>query len=212
MKFKIRGTNILGIELIISPENLKLKDIEDEVLKRKQILRGARLIISLIDTRLSEDDIRELKTFLDSIEEIRFCGFKTNLRENRDICTSLGIPCDILSENVKGMVESLKVKFIKKTLRSGDRVSFSNDIAILGDVNPGAEVEAGGNIYIFGSLRGIAKAGIGRETGEIRAMFAQTPKIEICGVSYPFEKDEKFFNFKAVYKHGKINIKEGRKE
>ncbi len=211
MKIKIRGTNILGIELIVSSKNLTLNEIKEEILEKKQIFRGTRLVISLIDVKLPREMMEELVSFLNSIEEIKFCGFKTNVRENRDISIELGIPCDMLSEKVEGIAESLKVKFIKRTLRSGEKVSFPNDIAILGDVNPGAEVEAGGSIYIFGTLRGIAKAGIARESAEIRAMIAQTPKVEICGLNYPFEKREKIFNFKAVYKHGKISVTEGRK-
>lgn len=52
-----------------------------------------------------------------------------------------------------------KAKFVNKTLRSGEEVVYEGDVIILGDVNPGAIVKAGGNIVVIGKLRGIAHAG-----------------------------------------------------
>jgi len=206
MKFKLRGTNILGVELIVSGK-AGVEDIRREVTEKKQILKGARLIITLIDTRMEKEELEEVSEAVRGIDGVKFCGFKTNIRENRENCISLGIPCDMVDEGFEKVRESLNVEFIKRTLRSGEKVSSPSDVAILGDVNPGAEVESGGNIYIFGSLRGIAKAGIGKESAEIRAFFAQTPKVEICGVSYPFEKGESFTNFRISFKNGKIHLK-----
>lgn len=50
-------------------------------------------------------------------------------------------------------------KFIKGTIRSGRREEHSGNIVVLGDVNPGAELIAGGNIVVMGALRGVAHAG-----------------------------------------------------
>ncbi len=44
-------------------------------------------------------------------------------------------------------------------VRSGQKVNARNHLVILGDVNPGAEVLAGGDILILGSLLGTAIAG-----------------------------------------------------
>lgn len=49
--------------------------------------------------------------------------------------------------------------FINKTLRSGARVEFPGHVVILGDVNPGAEIIAEGNVIIWGRLRGAVHAG-----------------------------------------------------
>ena len=38
---------------------------------------------------------------------------------------------------------------------------FPGNVTILGDVNPGAEVVAEGDIFVFGTLRGTAHAGVG---------------------------------------------------
>ncbi len=41
----------------------------------------------------------------------------------------------------------------------GQAVSFDGNVVVMGDVNPGSEVLATGDIVVFGSLRGIAHAG-----------------------------------------------------
>jgi len=48
---------------------------------------------------------------------------------------------------------------IARIVRSGQVVEVPGDLLLIGDVNPGGTVKAGGNIFIMGSLRGIAHAG-----------------------------------------------------
>lgn len=45
------------------------------------------------------------------------------------------------------------------TLRSGDHRHAEGSLLVLGDVNPGAQVSAGGHVMVWGRLRGIAHAG-----------------------------------------------------
>lgn len=49
--------------------------------------------------------------------------------------------------------------FINKTLRSGVRIEFPGHVVVLGDVNPGAEVVAEGNVIVWGRVRGMIHAG-----------------------------------------------------
>lgn len=48
---------------------------------------------------------------------------------------------------------------LNRTLRSGTRIEFSGHVVVLGDVNPGAEIVAEGNVIIWGRLRGMVHAG-----------------------------------------------------
>jgi septum site-determining protein MinC len=74
-----------------------------------------------------------------------------------------------------------QVLYLKQTLRSGQTVSHKGDLVIVGDVNPGAEIMAEGDITVWGSLRGIAHAGIGANTeAEIRALNLQPIQIRIA--------------------------------
>ncbi|HLA08038.1 MAG TPA: septum site-determining protein MinC [Anaerolineales bacterium] len=49
--------------------------------------------------------------------------------------------------------------FLNRTIRSGTRIEFAGHVVVLGDVNPGAEIIAEGNVIIWGRLRGMVHAG-----------------------------------------------------
>lgn len=50
-------------------------------------------------------------------------------------------------------------KVVRHTIRSGQRLTHAGDLIIVGDVNPGATIMAGGDVMVFGWLRGTVYAG-----------------------------------------------------
>jgi septum site-determining protein MinC len=54
--------------------------------------------------------------------------------------------------------------FLNKTLRSGTRIEFPGHVVVVGDVNPGAEIVAGGNVLVWGRVRGMVHAGAKGDT------------------------------------------------
>ena len=72
--------------------------------------------------------------------------------------------------------------FISHTVRSGQRIECEGDIIVIGDVNPGAELIAGGSIAVFGKLRGLAHAGAsGREDVCVAALYMEPKQIRVSG-------------------------------
>lgn len=70
----------------------------------------------------------------------------------------------LLPEQAKHEMSNLdpipsNLRVIRRSLRSGQRVEHDGDLIIIGNVNPGAEVVAAGDIVVWGSLRGLAHAG-----------------------------------------------------
>ena len=49
--------------------------------------------------------------------------------------------------------------FLRRTIRSGQAIHHTSNIIVVGDVNPGAEIVAGGDIIVWGVLRGMVHAG-----------------------------------------------------
>jgi septum site-determining protein MinC len=73
------------------------------------------------------------------------------------------------------------VLYLKQTLRSGQSVNHKGHLVIIGDVNPGAEVMADGDITVWGSLRGVAHAGVsGNTNAEIRALRIEAIQLRIA--------------------------------
>jgi septum site-determining protein MinC len=53
----------------------------------------------------------------------------------------------------------LPLRVVQRTLRGGKILRHSGDLLLYGDVNPGAQVIAGGSITVLGALKGMAHAG-----------------------------------------------------
>ncbi|MCK8825603.1 septum site-determining protein MinC [Fuchsiella alkaliacetigena] len=86
---------------------------------------------------------------------------------------------EIINENINQEVNQEVKKFsdsselstllLNRTLRSGQSIEYGGNVVIRGDVNPGAEVKAKGDILVMGAFRGIAHAGA---TGSEEAIIA----------------------------------------
>ena len=63
----------------------------------------------------------------------------------------------------------------KGTLRSGQRITYNGNVVVVGDVNPGAEIRAAGDIIVMGTLRGLAHAGVGGATDVAIVAFKLDP-------------------------------------
>ncbi|AJD91655.1 septation inhibitor protein [Jeotgalibacillus malaysiensis] len=57
------------------------------------------------------------------------------------------------------LVREKEMSSMTGIVRSGQVIEVEGDFLLIGDVNPGGMIMAGGNIYILGTLRGIAHAG-----------------------------------------------------
>jgi septum site-determining protein MinC len=64
-------------------------------------------------------------------------------------------------------------------VRSGVILEHFGHLIIFGDVNPGAEVRASGNIVVLGRLKGTAHAGIGQDVGFIMALRLEPQQLRI---------------------------------
>jgi len=71
--------------------------------------------------------------------------------------------------------------FLAKTLRSGTRIEFPGHVVVLGDVNPGAEIVAEGNVIVWGRIRGMVHAGAkGDTTAQICALDLSPTQLRIA--------------------------------
>jgi septum site-determining protein MinC len=70
--------------------------------------------------------------------------------------------------------------FTRRTIRSGQRLRYESSVVILGDVNAGAEVIAGGDVVVWGTLRGTVHAGYpGNEEAIVCALVLAPVQLRI---------------------------------
>lgn len=71
---------------------------------------------------------------------------------------------------------------IRKTLRGGRTVKSRGHVVVMGDVNPGAEIIAGGDVIVWGRLRGIVHAGAeGDESAVVCALDMMPTQLRVAG-------------------------------
>jgi septum site-determining protein MinC len=67
-------------------------------------------------------------------------------------------PVDVADELPPAGEQSIVVQ---RTLRSGQVIHHPGHVVVIGDVNPGAEIKAGGSVVVWGRIRGTVFAGVG---------------------------------------------------
>ncbi|ACX51601.1 septum site-determining protein MinC [Ammonifex degensii KC4] len=71
-------------------------------------------------------------------------------------------------------------------VRAGQILSTAENLVIMGDVHPGARVEAGGSVIVCGSLRGEVAAGKEGNPSAVIVAYRFAPvRLSIAGVSAP---------------------------
>lgn len=94
---------------------------------------------------------------------------------------------DLMSEDEETVEESpgtnrrsVPADIVRGTCRAGEVLTFPGNVVVIGNVNPGAQVIAQGDILVFGTLRGTAHAGAGGDsTAIILAMSSISPQLRI---------------------------------
>lgn len=93
-------------------------------------------------------------------------------------------------EEPAAIVPNAEAILVKQTLRSGFHLAHAGHVTVIGDVNPGAEIIAGGNIVVWGRLRGLVhagapfatlRAGSGDENAVVCAMDLAPTQLRIAG-------------------------------
>lgn len=100
-------------------------------------------------------------------------------KNNQEIELGLYLIKDVFEKEI----EETKTKYIKGSVRSGNKIMYDGSLVIIGDVNAGAEVIAGENIAVIGDLRGVAHAGAnGNKKAIIAAEKIEAPQLRISNL------------------------------
>jgi len=88
-------------------------------------------------------------------------------------------PVDVISSIRNPHTES-ETAYFRSGLRSGQSIKYHGSIVIMGDVNPGSEVVAEGNVIVLGTLKGMAHAGSkGDHSCFVSALVLQPTQLRI---------------------------------
>ncbi len=177
---------------IIVPEGHTAEALMGEVAEKIQgaarFFRGARLKVTYRGITLSQDEEARLFRILDEqsgavIESLTRAGAApaASPAAPRPAASARANPQQPLKRFFsKGQDES-DCKFIRSTLRGGTRIQYEGSVVVVGDVNPGAEIVASGNVIVLGLLRGMVHAGAaGSREAFITALKLQPTQLRIA--------------------------------
>ncbi len=69
---------------------------------------------------------------------------------------------------------------VQRTVRSGQNIKYAGTILVIGDVNPGAQVVAEGDVIVWGKLRGVVHAGAaGDDNAMVGALILAPTQLRI---------------------------------
>ena len=167
------------------------------------------------ETNLTSNELIEMKNIF-SNSNIRIKAFVTNSRESLVSAKFLHINASfswkepIIPENKEKPNREINDFTHIGMVRSGDKISSNGNLIIIGDVNPGAQISARENIYVWGKLCGIAIAGIsGDDTCEIASLYLNPLQLRINNTVAigPKEKPLNHYPEIALLEFGRIVIK-----
>ncbi len=120
----------------------------------KDFFSGAKVNMRFKGRILSKDQQDELVNLL-SGQNILNISFIHEFETHKD---------DIIEQSqewfaTENSIDTSMTKYHIGILRSGQCIEYPGSIVIIGDVNPGAQVLAGGNVIVLGTLKGVVHAG-----------------------------------------------------
>jgi septum site-determining protein MinC len=181
--------------LLLRPKSfdwtLVLTAVEQALQEAEAFFRGSRLILELGARELTPSQLTSTQALLSKYDIELWAVLSENdktvhLARSNGILTR--VPKDGEPRRPIGGIGAADVApeqqaiFVRQTLRSGQSLRYTGHVTLLGDINAGAEIVAGGNIIVWGRIRGVAHAGaFGDESCVICALDLQPAQIRIAG-------------------------------
>jgi septum site-determining protein MinC len=180
-----------------------LAALEARLIAAPEFFKGARVALLVGARQLAEADVRAARDLL-AQHDVLLWGIIGDDDETQHVAAVMGLDAElpqrekprpepaepeppIEAETAVTPVEAAPADdpeaglIARRTLRSGQQLRHPGSITIIGDVNPGAEIVAGGDIVVWGKLRGTVHAGaMGNETAIVCALDLAPTQLRIA--------------------------------
>jgi septum site-determining protein MinC len=137
--------------------------------KGKHFYKGTTLILKIDLKLINKKELEILKEALLTEIEIKDIALEDIEKEIEQVNEKE-------TRIFSGVYEG-KTKFIRKTIRGGQSISYQGNIVIIGDINSGSEIYATGNVIVLGVIKGKVSAGTNGNTKAVIAAFLLQPEI-----------------------------------
>ena len=203
-----------------------LRQLTAELARKQAFFQGSRVALQLDGRLLDADQLAELQALF-TRHELELWAVLAEAEATRAAARRLGLATRLsgshtdldgnaLAGAAPGAAPATPAQetpvapgglLLKETLRSGQSVYHEGHIVVIGDVNPGAEIIAGGDVIVWGRLRGLVHAGaLGDESAVICALDLNPTQLRIAGhiAIPPDERRRQPFPEQASVRGGQI--------
>lgn len=158
----------------------------DHIDQQGEFLHSARIALDVGNYVLKAVDLGQLRDAL-SERELYLWAVISNSPITEQTAEMMGM--DVRIDKPKSAAYRSEVALqggeeaalFHRTLRSGFRLQYAGHVVVIGDVNPGAEIIAGGNIVVWGRLGGLVHAGAsGDENAVVCALDLRPTQLRIA--------------------------------
>ncbi|MBN1936493.1 MAG: septum site-determining protein MinC [Anaerolineae bacterium] len=160
----IRGTRD-GLLIILGSAKIDdlVAELQSLIAGRETFFRGGDVILQFDSKQLNAGHLARILQVLDeydiSVRAMHGQPVAAAAPQNEPL-PDIEAPVEPVADEVKPAGSDPNVGIlVQRTLRSGQSIHYSGHVVIIGDVNPGAEIVAEGDIVVWGHLRGIVHAG-----------------------------------------------------
>ncbi|RRD94019.1 septum site-determining protein MinC [Clostridiales bacterium COT073_COT-073] len=195
-------------KLLMNKEAVSIKGSQDGLIIHVEENAGLSEMISSLQKKLEQ-----AKGYFDNTKvTLDFSGKDLSMLEKHELLEVIHkhSKMDIVSVVEHGKKDDLKLKskvvelnyllaeaqkkeitFHNGTLRSGQSLEVDTALIVLGDVNNGAVVNAGGSVIVLGKIRGVVNSGLsGRPNAFIFALEMMPTLLQINGVYGRFDDNQ----------------------
>lgn len=172
----------LTITLLPGPMGAVLKELEERLARTASFFRGGQVTLNVENPELSAAQLQAINQLLGQ-HEITLRRIATQNEELIRASRALGLVVDraadgepVIEAHGEPRATSSRAVMpqvaepeaaestypaivVRRTLRSGVSLRHEGHLIVVGDVNPGAEVIAAGDVIVWGKLRGLVHAG-----------------------------------------------------
>jgi len=183
----IKGTRDgLIVTLGDGPLDAVLAALEERLAARPAFFLGGRAAVKVLDRPLSPEDLHAIGAVFQRVGMSIWAvdGSHPATVESAGelgLETSLAAPVSREGPAQEPMSHrELPGIVVRRTLRAGQEIEYAGHVTLIGDVNPGAEVIAGGDVVVWGKLRGVVYAGaLGDDSAVVCALQLAPGQIRI---------------------------------
>ena len=169
-------------------ENVQASFLE-QVDQQTAFLKGARLTLDVGNHVLKAVDLGGLRDEL-SERGLNLWAVLSNSHTTEQTAQTLGLATRLSKPRLEretrpadtSVQSGEQAVLVHRTLRSGVSLKFAGHVVVIGDINPGAEVIASGDVVVWGRLRGMVHAGCeGNEDAMVCALDLAPIQLRIAG-------------------------------